>query len=188
MNQTTRHPRLLDAVDAALLVIDVQEKFRSVQQGFEDMLAGCIKLVKTFQILDLPIWVTEQYPKGLGKTVPELTEVLQPTEALEKTAFSSYGCEGLPELISQSKRRTILVCGIETHVCVNQTVHDLLAADYRVHVAVDAIESRHAINREVALKKMEQSGAVLTTTEMAAFELLVDAKNKKFKEVQALFK
>ncbi len=188
MNQTSRHPRLLDAADVALLVIDVQEKFRAVMQGFDDMVEGCIKLVKTFQHLELPIWVTEQYPKGLGETVPELKAVLDAAPPLEKTAFSSYGCKGIPELITESRARSILICGIETHVCVNQTVHDLLAAGYRVHVAVDAIESRHAINREIALKKMEQSGAVLTTTEMAAFELLVDAKNKKFKEVQALYK
>jgi nicotinamidase-related amidase len=124
----------------------------------------------------------------LGATVPELKEVLGELQPLEKTIFSSYGCTGVPEQIAQSKARKILVCGIETHVCVNQTVHDLLAAGYQVHVAVDGVESRHDENRELALRRMEHSGAVLTTSETAAFEIMVDAKHEKFKEVQALFK
>jgi nicotinamidase-related amidase len=124
----------------------------------------------------------------LGATIPELEEVLGGLRPLEKTIFSSYGCAGVPEQISESKARKVLVCGIETHVCVHQTVHDLLAAGYRVHVAVDAVESRHAQNRDLALGRMEQSGAILTTTETAAFELMADAKHEKFKEIQALFK
>ncbi len=93
----------------------------------------------------------------------------------------------MPEQIESSKARKVLVCGIETHVCVNQTVHDLLAAGYRVQVAVDAVESRHAVDRDLALRRMEVSGAVLTSTEAAAFELMVDAKHAKFREVQALY-
>jgi nicotinamidase-related amidase len=183
-----RHPQLLDASDTLLLVIDVQERFRPVMKGFDSMVAGCIRLIKTFRALDGPIVVTEQYPKGLGETVPELKEVLGEIHPLEKTVFSSYGCPGVPELISESKARKILVCGIETHVCVHQTVHDLLAAGYQVHVAVDAVESRHDQNRDLALRRMEQSGAILTTTETAAFELMADAKHEKFKTIQALFK
>jgi nicotinamidase-related amidase len=184
----TRHPQLLDASDTLLLVIDVQERFRPVMKEFDSMAAGCIRLIKTFQALDLPIVVTEQYPRGLGQTVPELKEVLGELQPLEKTAFSSYGCAGVPEQIVESRARKILVCGIETHVCVNQTVHDLLAAGYGVHVAVDAVESRHEQNRNLALGRMEQSGAILTTTETAAFELMADAKHDKFKEIQALYK
>jgi nicotinamidase-related amidase len=183
-----RHPQLLDTSDTLLLVIDVQERFRPVMKGFDSMVAGCIRLIKTFQALDLPIVVTEQYPKGLGATVSELKDVLSELQPLEKTVFSSYGCPGVPEQIVHTKARKILVCGIESHVCVHQTVHDLLAAGYRVHVAVDAVESRHAQNRDLALGRMEQSGAILTTTETAAFELMADAKHEKFKEIQALFK
>jgi nicotinamidase-related amidase len=183
-----RHPRLLDPSDTLLLVIDVQERFRPVMKGFDTMVKGCVRLIKTFKILELPILVTEQYPKGLGATVAELKEVLGDLPPLEKTFFSSYGCAGVPERIAATRARKVLVCGIETHVCVHQTVHDLLAAGYQVHVAVDAIESRHADNRSVALRRMEQSGAVLTTSETAAFELMADAKHEKFKEVQALYK
>ena len=187
MTKSSRHPNMLDVSDTVLLVIDVQERFRSVQKSFDTMLAGCVKLVKTFRALDLPIIVTEQYPKGLGKTVEELTEVLGSIQPLPKTVFSSYGCAGVPEQIESSKARKVLVCGIETHVCVNQTVHDLLAAGYRVQVAVDAVESRHTMDRELALRRMEAAGAVLTSTEAAAFELMVDAKHAKFREVQALY-
>jgi len=183
-----RQPRLLDVSETALLGIDVQETFRSVMKGSDPMVAGCVRLVQTFRALGLPILATEQYPKGLGPTVGELKIVLGPVPILEKTAFSSYRCAGLPEQLSQTAARVVLVCGIETQVCVSQTVHDLLASGYGVQVAADAVESRHAMDREIALRKMEASGAILTTTEAAAFELLGDAKNPKFKEVQSFFK
>jgi nicotinamidase-related amidase len=106
----------------------------------------------------------------------------------EKTGFSSLCAAGIPEELKASGARSVLICGIETHVCVNQTVHDLLGRGYHVQVAMDAVESRHAVDREAGLRKMERSGAILTTCEMAAFELLRDAKHPRFKEVQALFK
>jgi nicotinamidase-related amidase len=183
-----RHPALLDPGATALLVVDVQERFRTVIPEFGSMAAACARLVKAFRLLGLPVLVTEQYPKGLGRTVPEVLEPLGEAAIPEKTAFSSFGCAGLPERLKATAARSILVCGIEAQVCVNQTVHDLLAAGYRVQVAVDAVQSRHAGDREVALRKMERSGAVLTVSEMAAFELMVDAKHPRFKEVQALFK
>jgi nicotinamidase-related amidase len=183
------HANVLDPRSTALLVVDVQERFRPVMTGFEPMLAGCVRLVKAFRALDLPTLVTEQYPKGLGSTVPELREALAPGLPIpDKTTFSSFGCAGLPEALRATGARCVLVCGIETHVCVNQSVHDLLAAGYGVHVAADAVESRRAADREAGLRKMERSGAVLTTCEMAAFELLRDARHPRFKEVQALFK
>ncbi len=183
-----RHPRLLHPEATALIVVDVQERFRSAIAEFEAMAAGCVKLVRAFRFLDLPILVTEQYPKGLGHTAGELKEALGPTEIPEKTAFSSMGCSGVPERLQALGAQSLLVCGIETHVCVQQTVHDLLAAGYPVHVAVDAVQSRRASDREIALRRMESAGTILTTTEMAAFELLADARHPRFKEVQALFK
>lgn len=172
----------------ALFVVDVQERFRPAMQGFDSMVAGCLRLVRTFRILGLPLIVTEQYPKGLGRTVAELQEPLAGVPVFEKTAFSALGCPQVREKLALLEARSIVVCGIETHVCVHQTVRDLLRAGYRVEVAVDAVESRHSGDRDVALRRMENSGAVLTTTEMAAFELLVDARHPRFKEVQALFK
>ena len=184
-----RHENTLDATHCALLVIDVQEKFRPAMADFDEMLAGCVRLVRTFRALDLPIIVTEQYPRGLGHTVDVLREALPEDVVIpEKTRFSSLGCEAAADQLSASGCDQVLVCGIETHVCVNQTVHDLLADGNRVHVALDAIASRRPSDRDVALRRMAAAGTVLTTSEMAAFELLVDAKHEKFREVQGLFR
>ena len=199
------------AGSTVLLVVDVQERFRPAISGFDAVVAGCARLVRAFRILGLPILVTEQYPRGLGKTVPEVADALgldRPGQGpvdgrpsgeggspggggppvFEKTAFSACGAPGILERLPAGRRLTVVVCGIETHVCVNQSVRDLLETGHAVEVCVDAVGSRKESDREVALRKMESSGAVLTTTEMVAFELLGDARHPKFKEVQALFK
>ena len=188
-----RHPNVLDPGSTALLIVDVQERFRSAIPEFDVMAAGCVRLARAFRLLGLPVIVTEQYPKGLGRTVHEIESALREGPAgaattLEKSSFSSYGCAGVPEKLRELRVCSVLVCGIETHVCVNQTVHDLLRVQYSVHVAADAVRSRHALDHASALRKMERSGAVLTTAEMAAFELMRDAKHPRFKEVQGLFK
>jgi len=183
-----RHAGLLDPAATTLIVVDVQERFRSVIHEFAAMAENVRRLIRTFRELELPILVTEQYPRGLGHTIPELLEALGDAPIPEKTAFSSMGCQGVPEQLSASGARTVLVCGIETHVCVSQTVHDLLAAGYRVHLAVDAVSSRRVSDRDVALRRLSVVGAVLTTAEMAAFEVMVDAKHPSFRAVQALYK
>lgn len=185
---TNHHPNVLSADETFLAVIDVQERFRSLQKEFGRMVAGVIRLIHACRLLDVPILLTEQYPKGLGKTVRELEEALGGVRAFTKTCFSSCGSEDFSRRLRELGRRQALVCGIEAHVCVSQTVHDLLQSGYRVQVAVDAVESRNATDREIALRRMERSGAVLTTSEAVAFELLRDASHPKFKEVQALFK
>lgn len=185
---TQRHSALLDPQQTALLVVDVQERFQSVMAGFDAMLAGCVRLTRACGLLELPVLVTEQYPRGLGTTVGALREVFGSVVMGEKTRFSALGCREVTESLRSRKIRTVLVCGIEAHVCVQQTVHDLLAEGYGTHVAVDAIASRDPANAERAIARMGQAGAILTTTEMAAFELLVDAKHPHFKEVQSLFK
>jgi nicotinamidase-related amidase len=185
---TNRHPHVLSSDEAFLVVIDIQERFRSVQKDFERMLQGASRLTRACRLLEVPIVVTEQYPKGLGRTVPELRDALGGRDAFTKTCFSSCGSDEFSGRLRELGRRQALVCGIETHVCVNQTVHDLLQRGLTVQVAVDAVESRNSLDREVALRRMERSGAILTTSEAAAFELLRDAANPKFKEVQALFK
>jgi nicotinamidase-related amidase len=187
------HPHILEPESVALIVVDVQERFRQAMPGFEEMAAGCVRLVRTFRLLGLPVLATEQYPKGLGRTVAEVQEALAgpggtATPIPEKTAFSSCGCGQVVESLGRWAPRHVVVCGIEAHVCVSQTVHDLLRAGHAVHVAVDAVESRRARDRDAALRKMERSGALPTTSEMAAFELLRDARHPRFKDVQALYK
>lgn len=174
--------------DTCLMVVDIQERFRSVQEKFGAMAANAVRLVRAARILELPILVTEQYPQGLGHTVVEVREALGEAPVRTKMCFSACGTEELWSWVRNVKRRQFLVCGIEAHVCVSQTVHDLLHRGLSVHLAVDAVESRKAVDRETALRKMERSGAILTTSEMAAFELLRDAGHPRFKQVQALFK
>jgi nicotinamidase-related amidase len=185
---TNPHPSLLSEADAFLVVVDIQERFRPLQKDFPRMLEGAVRLVRGCRILDVPILVTEQYPKGLGRTVHELRDALGATETMEKTCFSSCGSAEFAKRLIAIGRRQALVCGIEAHVCVSQTVHGLLQSGYEVHVALDAVESRNPLDRETAIRKMERSGAMLTTAEAAVFEMLSDAKHPRFREVQALFK
>jgi nicotinamidase-related amidase len=177
----------LDRGRAALAVIDVQEAFRPAVLGFDHVAANAGVLVQGARILGLPVIVTEQYPKGLGHTVPEVAEHLDRIQPLEKTCFSAVGANGFPAALGDV-RDQVVVCGIEAHVCVNQTVEDLLATGREVHVVGDAVTSRTAENRELGLHKMEQSGATLTSVETALFELLREAGTPEFKEIQRLIK
>jgi nicotinamidase-related amidase len=172
--------RTLDRDRAALVIVDVQEAFRPAVEEFDHVVDNTRRLMEGAKILGLPVVVTEQYPKGLGRTVDELGEV----DAVEKTCFSAARADGF-EL---DGRDQALVCGIETHVCVSQTAHDLLERGVEVHVASDAVSSRTRENRDVGLHKMEQSGAILTSVETALFELLGAAGTDEFKQVQRLVK
>lgn len=175
-------PGLLDRERAALVVIDVQEAFRKVVAGFEEIARRCAILAQGAGALELPILVTEQYPRGLGATVPELAEHLEGVPRLEKVVFSAARAEGF----DLGRRDQALVCGIETHVCVSQTVHELLEQGVEVHVAVDAVGSRTPEDRALGLAKMERAGALPTSSEAALFELLGRAGTDEFKTVQRL--
>jgi nicotinamidase-related amidase len=177
----------LDRGRAALAVIDVQEAFRPAVLDFDRVAGNVGVLVQGARILGLPVIVTEQYPKGLGHTVPEVAEHLDGISPLEKTSFSAVGADGFPAALAEV-RDQVVVCGIESHVCVNQTAEDLLAAGREVHVVGDAVTSRTAANRDLGLHKMEQSGATLTSVETALFELLREAGTPEFKEIQRLIK
>lgn len=183
------HPRILESSRAALLVIDVQEAFRDVIDDFAKLAERIATVARGFQLLELPIFLTEQYPKGLGRTAAEITSVLPPEfEVIEKTTFSSCGASQLEAGLRQSGADQVVVCGLETHVCVNQTVHDLLESGFAVHVLSDCVASRQKRNRRVGLAKMFASGAVESSVEMALFELMRDSKHAKFKEVRRLVK
>ena len=176
--------RNLDRDRTALVVVDVQEAFRDAVGEFDAVAGNVAVLVRGARILGVPVLVTEQYPRGLGETVAELAEHLDGIPRLEKVVFSAARAEGF----DLGGRDQALVCGIETHVCVAQTVADLLDEGLDVQVATDAVSSRTAANRRAGLAKMEATGAMLTSTEMALFELLGRAGTPEFKEVQALVK
>jgi nicotinamidase-related amidase len=170
---------LLERGRAALVVVDVQEGFRPYA-AFEDVAGGCAKLVRAAHILELPTLVSEQYPKGLGRTAPELG--LTDERPIEKTVFSAVRADGF----DLRGREQAIVCGIETHVCVSQTAHDLLDRGVEVHVPADAVGSRHAIDYERGLERLQRAGAIVTTVEAALFELLERAGTPEFKAVQKL--
>ena len=175
---------MLERRRAALVVVDVQEAFRAAVGEFESVARGAGVLVEGARLLGLPIVVTQQYPQGLGETVPEVADHLVDIPRLDKMAFSACRAEGF----DLGEREQALVCGIETHVCVSQTVHDLIERGIEVHVATDAVSSRTAANRRVGLAKMERAGAVLSSVETALFELVGEAGTDEFRAVQRLVK
>jgi nicotinamidase-related amidase len=175
----------LDRNRAALVVVDVQEAFRMAVPGFEDVAGATARLVRGFAEMGIPIVVTQQYPQGLGETVAEVADYLPDgTEPIDKVRFSAAEADGF----DLNGRDQAVVCGVETHVCVNQTVLDLAGRGTQVHVAADAVASRTEANRDLGLRRAEEAGATLTSVEMALFELLGGADAAEFKAVQGLIK
>jgi nicotinamidase-related amidase len=183
------HENILELGRAALAVIDVQESFRPHIPDFAGLAARVALVAHAARLLNVPVVVTEQYPKGLGRTAAEITAVLPAdSEPVEKTAFSSCGAQAFVSRLEAAGARQVLLCGIEAHVCVNQTAHDLLARGYQVHLLTDCVSSRTAQNRQAGLDKMLRSGALPSSTELALFELMRDARHEQFKAIQKLIK
>ncbi len=180
--------RILNPKSAALLVVDIQEAFRKSIAELDEVIRKTSAAIRGFESFDCPVFITEQYPKGLGHTVVDLLEAGKSNEVFEKSGFDCLSCRDLADRLAQSGIRQVAVAGIETHVCVNQTVHSLLLAGYSVHILEDAVASRHESDRDTGLKKMYLSGAVPSTVEMALFEMLADSADPKFKEIQNLIK
>ena len=184
-----RHENTLDLRQTALAVIDMQDSFRLHIRDFSEVVARVALVARAAQLLDVPVIVTEQYPKGLGRTAGEIRAVLPENfEPIEKTAFSSCGAQQFVAELERAGARQVLLCGIEAHVCVNQTAHDLLARGFQVHLLTDCVSSRTEQNRQVGLDKMRASGVLTSSTEMALFELMRDARHEQFKAIQKLIK
>ena len=182
------HDRIARREDAFLLVVDVQEPLMKVMSEPDRLLKNAGILIEAAKALGLPIFATEQYPERFGPTVESVRSRWGDLAPSGKMAFSSCGCSGIMEAIRESGRRTAIVCGVETHVCVNQTVHDLLEEGMRVHVPADAVASRTEMNWRLGLEKMRESGAVVTSTEMVAYELMGRAGTPEFKALLPLFR
>ncbi len=183
-----RHPNLLEQQKACLLIVDVQERFREHIENFELMTKNIVILIKVANRLGLPVILSEQYPEGLGPTIKEFLLVLENHKTFAKTAFSCCQAESFVKHLEELRRPQILATGIESHVCMNQTVHDLLARGYQTHIIADAISSRKNVNKKIGIKKMLDSGAIISSTEMATFELLETSSANDFKYIQSLFK
>jgi nicotinamidase-related amidase len=179
------NPARLKADRSALLVVDVQEKLLPKIHRADHVERNIAFVLDACKVLGVPAVATEQYPKGLGKTVPELARRID-NPVPEKLAFSSCAVPQVVEGFRSSGRICILVVGIETHVCVLQTVLDMVAQGLQVFVAVDAVGSRYPNDHETALRRMEQAGIVLCTAETAVFELTGQAGTPAFKEISRL--
>ncbi len=183
-NTLPRSPELMSRDDTALLVVDVQERLVPVIQDHVRLVWNCRRLIDAAGALGLPVVATEQYPKGLGSTVAPLAERLGAVPW--KLRFSCGGCSEVFEAIEHRGIHKLLICGIEAHVCVQQTVLDVLAHGWRAYVAVDAVGSRFEIDRQTALRRMDSAGATLTTTEAALFEWCETADAPQFKQISRL--
>lgn len=175
------NPSRLEAGRACLVVVDVQEAFRRYH-CFSRVAANAAKLLVAARLLGLPRIVTEQYPQGLGRTVPEVG--LDGEQPLPKRSFSAARAEGF----SLGGRDQVVLCGLETHVCVGQTVLDLLGQGVGVYLIADAVGSRHRIDHLFGLRRLAAAGATVTTTEAVLFELLEGADHPQFKAIQGLVK
>ena len=183
------HPNTLDIDNSLLVVVDVQEAFRPAIPDFAMIVSRIALAIRGFQILGVPVVVTEQYPKGLGHTAEELTlSLAEDADVIEKSTFSAYGESRFVSTIEKYQAKQIVICGVEAHVCVNQTAHDLLNAEYDVHLLTDCVASRYEHDKRAGVDKMLASGAVPSSMETALFEMMRDSRHEKFKEVQALIK
>ncbi|XP_059150725.1 isochorismatase domain-containing protein 2-like [Physella acuta] len=171
---------------AALLVCDLQEKFRPSIQHFPQVLNVAARLLKGAELLDMPVLVTEQYPKGLGHTVSELD--VSHHKVFTKTCFSMMVPTLQAEIQKLKDVRSVVLCGIEAHACVQQTALDLIEQGYDVHVVVDACSSRTMVDRLVAYQRMRASGAHLSTCESVLLGLVRDAGHPKFKQIQEIIR
>jgi nicotinamidase-related amidase len=179
------HERLTGA-QGALLIIDVQEKLMPLIGDRDLVEANAVRLVRAAKLLDMPVWATEQYPRGLGPTIPALAELIP--HRPDKTIFH---CCAVPELLEQLHGRGVrhvTLAGIETHVCVAQTALELMGMGFGVQVPADAVASRFAVDWQFALRRLEHAGAVVSTTESVLFEWVERSDHPRFKEISQLVK
>jgi len=188
LSEVARRP--LEAEKCALVVVDIQEKLLPPIYEKERLVRNAQLLVRLAKILDLPVLVTTQYAKGLGGIVPEIASLLPQAHIVDKVEFSCFGsqqfCSAVKEL--PGKRNTVLLCGMEAHICVMQTALGALNSGYLVHVASDAVGSRAEWNWKLGLERMRDAGAVISSTEMMMYELLRCSGTAAFKELLPFLK
>ena len=175
--------------ETVLVVIDMQERLTPVMSEKDEATAAVKKLVAGFEAIGSPILVTQQYTKGLGETIEEIKSVFADFTYIEKSTFSAMADEAFVQPLKDSGRKTVILCGIESHVCVLQSALDMLEDGYDVFVAVDGVSSRHLEDKENAIKRMLFSGVITTTAESVLFEMLDnDSKSDTFKAISKIVK
>ncbi|MBM4179408.1 MAG: hydrolase [Ignavibacteria bacterium] len=179
---------LLEAKQTQAICIDIQERLFPHIHEYNELARRSAILIRGLQLLEVPIHVTEQYVKGLGETIPSIREALDEYDAIEKITFSCCGSTDIEANILGSSRHHVLLFGIETHVCVLQTALDLIELGRTVIVVEDCVSSRSANDKRIAIERMRQHGAVITTMESILFEFLREAGTETFKKISALVK
>ena len=179
---------MLTEKNTLLLVIDFQERLVPSMHRHEELTRNTANIIKGCRILDVPILITQQYTKGLGDTIPEVEDALGEYKYIEKITFSCCGNNEFKEALNKTGKKNILITGIEAHICVQQTVLDLLNDGYSVYLIADCVGSRFKPDRLYAEKRMEKAGAVLTTSESVLFEMMVSADHPMRKEISNLVK
>jgi nicotinamidase-related amidase len=179
---------MLHRADTLLLIVDIQEKLVRAMHAREQFLLRARQLVQGARVLDLPILYTEQNPKGLGTTVPEIATHLAAVKPISKFSFGCCASEDFLRALQLSAARHVVMAGIETHVCVYQTALELLEKGYHVEVVADACSSRTPENKQIGLEKMRTAGVAVTSVEMVLFELLKIAEGPLFKEILKIVK
>ena len=183
MNDQEIYSDKLSSKVNALLIIDIQEKIIRPIFNKDSIIRNLKKLINAYQILEKNIFVSEQNPIKLGETIPELL----PKAGFKKIEKMEFSLANIPEFLEELKNKKItnlIVCGIETHICIQQTVLDCLQKGFKVTLISDSMGSRNRVDHEIALQRMTQSGAILTTTESIIFELCKTADRKEFKEIR----
>jgi nicotinamidase-related amidase len=174
--------------DSVLVVVDIQERLAAVMSERQKVIANSLHLIEAAKLLHFPILLTEQYPRGLGPTVPEIREAISSYKPIEKLMFGCCGEPKFMEAIASTGKRRVVLCGMETHVCVLQTCIGLLKEGYAVHVVQDAVCSRSKENYRIGIEFMRDAGAVITGTETVLFQLLEKAGTEEFKAISKRIK
>ena len=181
-------PARFQADNTVLVVVDIQEKFRDMIHGMDKVVAGSSRLIQFCQQMDIPILVTEHYPRGLGVTISEVRRLFKTFPVIEKIHFSCAGDNNFNQALKKLGRDQVMLCGIETHVCIYQTAFDLLHQGKQVAVAVDAVSSCSPTDREIGLKRMSELGVQSMGAQMMMFEILRKAGTEQFKKVAHILK
>jgi isochorismate hydrolase len=181
-------PQKIRRANAGLVLIDLQERLLPAICGSARLVQNVSCLLNGAKVLGLPIFVTEQHPKGLGSTVQQVAQLVPGYAPFHKLAFSACGAEGFGKALKEKDLKQVVLCGIEAHVCVTQTCLDLLKEGLTIFVVADAISSRTEQNHQIGLERMRDAGAVIVSTEMILFELLETAGTEEFKQILALVK
>lgn len=179
---------MLQVDDTALVIVDVQGKLAKIMHQSQELLKNISNMIQGAKLLDVPVLWLEQYPKGLGPTNEQIQVLLTSNTPVEKMTFSACGTEAFQQQLEKLNKKSLLVAGIESHICVYQTVNDLLKHHHEVEIITDCISSRTLGNKQVGIDKMVSIGAKVTSVEMALFELMQTAEHPKFKEISRLIK